>query len=156
MGLDMYLFKEIFLGFEFKHRRGEMYRDFPDLSKYSIKRDRISAIVEQAAYWRKANQIHAWFVDNIQDGQDDCRKYYVSPEKLELLLTECKTILKIDRAKWPEILPTREGFFFGGQKYDEYYMEDIQSTIDQLEPLLIEYRNLPKGVYCDFYYQSSW
>ena len=24
------------------------------------------------AYWRKANQIHAWFVDNVQQGNDDC------------------------------------------------------------------------------------
>ena len=26
----------------------------------------------QIASWRKANAIHKWFVDNVQDGVDDC------------------------------------------------------------------------------------
>ena len=26
-----------------------------------------------AAYWRKANAIHKWFVDNVQDGEDNCQ-----------------------------------------------------------------------------------
>ena len=29
-------------------------------------------IAEQVGYWRKANAIHQWFVDNVQDGEDDC------------------------------------------------------------------------------------
>ena len=31
-----------------------------------------SRIIEQVGYWRKANQIHNWFVENVQDGEDDC------------------------------------------------------------------------------------
>jgi len=36
-------------------------------------------------YWRKANQIHQWFVDNVQDGEDNCGSYYVTREQLEEL-----------------------------------------------------------------------
>ena len=35
------------------------------------------------AYWRKSNQIHKWFVDNVQGGNDNCGEYYVSHEKLK-------------------------------------------------------------------------
>lgn len=32
-----------------------------------------SRINENIGYWRKANAIHQWFVDNVQDGEDDCQ-----------------------------------------------------------------------------------
>lgn len=46
-------------------------------------------------------------------------------------------------------LPPASGFFFGSTEIDEYYAEDLQNTIDQLEPLL-------KESDVSFYYQSSW
>lgn len=46
------------------------------------------------AYWRKANQIHAWFVKNVQDGNDDCSEYDVSREQLIELRNVCKRVLK--------------------------------------------------------------
>ena len=33
-------------------------------------------------------------VDNVQEGEDDCRQHYVSREKLEELLSVVKTVLK--------------------------------------------------------------
>ena len=48
---------------------------------------------EEVGYWRKANAIHKWFVENVQDGEDDCGTYVVSKEKLEELLGKCKYIL---------------------------------------------------------------
>jgi hypothetical protein len=44
-----------------------------------------SEVIEEVMYWRKANQIHKWFVDNVQDGVDDCKEYWVSEEKLQEL-----------------------------------------------------------------------
>jgi len=35
-----------------------------------------------AAYWRKVNAVHKWFVDNVQGGEDNCGEYYVSNTKL--------------------------------------------------------------------------
>ena len=56
-----------------------------------------------------------------------------------------------------ELLPTEEGFFFGGTNYDEYNLSDIDETIKLLEPLIKEENDLNKqGLYSEFYYQSSW
>lgn len=45
------------------------------------------------AEWRKANQIHKWFVDNVQGGKDDCGYYEVEPEQLEELLEAVNEVL---------------------------------------------------------------
>ena len=104
----------------------------------------------QVAYWRKANQIHKWFVDHVQNGKDDCGDYYVSREQLQLLLDTCKIVL-IDKEEASQLLPVQEGFFFGSYEYNEYYFSDIQDTIEQLEKVLTEY---PEE--WAFKYQSSW
>lgn len=52
------------------------------------------SIMEQVAYWRKANAIHRWFVDNVQDGEDDCNYHdEVIKENLEDLLYACNLVL---------------------------------------------------------------
>ena len=51
-------------------------------------------ITEEVGYWRKANQIHNWFVKNIQDGVDDCNYHReVTEEDLNELLDICKRVL---------------------------------------------------------------
>jgi hypothetical protein len=53
-----------------------------------------TTIMEQVGYWRKANQIHNWFVENIQDGVDDCCYHReVTEEDLMELLDVCKRVL---------------------------------------------------------------
>ena len=101
------------------------------------------------AYWRKANQIHNWFVENVQDGEDNCSEYYVSKEQLKELLNACKIAYN---NKDPKELMPREGFFFGGTDIDEYYWLDIKDTIEQIERLT----KLPEFDDLSFYYQSSW
>ena len=51
-------------------------------------------IIEEVGYWRKANQIHNWFVENVQDGVDDCGYHNeVTKEDLEELLNICEIVL---------------------------------------------------------------
>ena len=92
-------------------------------------------IYEEVGYWRKANAIHKWFVDNIQDGNDDCGDYEVSKEQLEELLRVCK-LVKENHSYAEEYLPTCSGFFFGDTEYDEYYFHKVDSTIDILQKVL--------------------
>jgi hypothetical protein len=101
------------------------------------------------AYWRKANQIHNWFVANIQQGIDNCREYYVSQNQLKQLLDICEKSLK---ERNPNLLPPTEGFFFGGTDIDQYYWKDIKDTIEQLNRILV----LPDVNELVFSYQSSW
>jgi len=86
----------------------------------------------EVAYWRKANQIHNWFVENVQNGNDDGGTYEVSGHKLKELVDLCKEVMQ-SKEKAEELLPTREGFFFGSTDYDEYYFGDVKRTIEKLE-----------------------
>ena len=107
------------------------------------------SIMKQVGYWRKANEIHNWFVENVQDGEDDCDYHNeCTMEILEDLLHTCKTVLDscattyrdgqvvIDSSVAEELLPRCRGFFFGGDGYDEYYVSDIVDTIKILEDVL--------------------
>lgn len=110
-----------------------------------------SCVRVDAAYWRKANAIHKWFVDNVQDGTDDCERYYVSREQLADLAKLCAVEIKAyDNGSPGEFLPTMDGFFFGSTNYDEWYRNDLEETIRMIENAL----QLPEG--WEFYYQSSW
>ena len=149
MGLDMYLYKKTYVK-NWDHNPPEMKIEITVLKggkpHPKIDLDRVVYIVEEIAYWRKANHIHQWFVDNCQDGVDDCRDAYVPIEKIDELLALCKEV-KADHSLAPDLLPTQVGFFFGGTEYDEYYFEDINNTIEQLKKLDSE---------GDYYYHSSW
>lgn len=93
MGLDQYLTKKIYIGGNYEHNQVKgTIRITKGGKKIPFDINKIKYIEEEAAYWRKANQIHKWFVDNVQDGSDDCKEYYVSRKQLEELLSLCKRI----------------------------------------------------------------
>ena len=101
------------------------------------------------AYWRKCNQIHNWFVNTVQRGEDDCGEYYVAHKHLKQLVNDCTLAIT---NKDPNILPPREGFFFGNTDIDEWYWKDLMDTINQLQPII----DRPDFENLSFYYQSSW
>lgn len=106
-------------------------------------------------YWRKANHIHKWFVDCVQDGEDDCEKYEVTESNLLDLKAVCEEVLSLkgkDEGKIEEILPTQGGFFFGSTTYDEYYFSDVEATIEIINKVL-ETTDFEKELVV---YQSSW
>ena len=160
MGLDMYLEERKYIG---KAEVKLLYNEYGWNNNDEQEFKNVKELVIEAGYWRKANAIHKWFVDNIQDGNDDCGEYEVSIEKLQELLEICKElkskmVLSEDTNKngdkyivnytlCEKLLPTQEGFFFGSTSYDEWYYEDIENTIKIIE-------NLDgKG---EYYYTSSW
>ena len=51
-----------------------------------------------------------------------------------------------------ELLPTQSGFFFGSTEYDEYYLDNIRKTKEELGKIIdtIDYENE------DVYYLASW
>lgn len=173
MGLDMYLIRKKYIGAEYEHRKvkGTVYITIGD-KQIPIDFNRIVYIDEKVGYWRKANAIHKWFVENVQDGVDNCGNYYVSTEQLKKLLDLCKKVKKIAKVKDGEneedriienkeevekLLPTTDGCFFGSTNYDEWYMQDIDYTIKMLGQILREEKGLnEQGFYSDFEYSSSW
>jgi hypothetical protein len=67
------------------------------LDMYLSKRKRSTNSVEDVAYWRKANHIHKWFVENVQRGVDDCEEHYVSRKRLKELLDAVNAVLQASR-----------------------------------------------------------
>ena len=113
--------------------------------------------------WRKANAIHKFFVDEVQEGDDNCQRHYVSRETLVELLDRITTILDIKtpvarEMKAEELLPTDiEGCFFGSEEYDDWYYKDLEDTKKILEKVFEYEKNAESGKCFDsFYYQSSW
>lgn len=110
-----------------------------------------------AIYWRKANAIHAWFVDNVQDGVDECQTAPVTREDLETLRDRCTDALNAYRSgnidSATEILEPRSGFFFGTTNLDEWWEQDTERTINEINRVLIEADRIG-GV--TFAYHSSW
>jgi hypothetical protein len=96
MGLDMYLHKKTYVkNWEYMKEKDthEVTVSRGGKIRTDIKPERISEIVEQVAYWRKANQIHSWFVHNVQNDVDNCGEYYVSIDQIKELVDLCKRIL---------------------------------------------------------------
>lgn len=99
-------------------------------------------------YWRKANQIHQWFVDNVQHGVDECQTAFVGRDNLEELKSVCKQVLA-DNSLAEDLLPPQAGFFFGSQEIDEYYLQDLKDTVEIIDRCL-------NSKFDYFEYQSSW
>lgn len=109
-------------------------------------------------YWRKANAIHRWFVDECQDGVDECQDTEIHPESLMALLNLCE---QVTAARKPNeragaqvaraLLPSQSGFFFGSTDYDEWYYRDVEETARKIRTQVAA---APKG--CGFVYRSSW
>jgi hypothetical protein len=147
MGLDMYLERETYFS-DFKGF-GE-HRDALKLSCPHITRKNVKKVIEEAGYWRKDNHIHKWFVDNVQDGVDQCQRSEVSRDQLKALKELCEKSLKDKNA---ELLPPIEGFFFGGTDVDEWYWRGTEHTIEVIETILKIPEQEDKASY---YYRSSW
>ena len=189
MGLDMYLSRKKYIGANYEHRGVKGVVDITiGGKKMPIDFNKITYIEEDVAYWRKANQIHNYIVDNFADGIDDCRSVYLDLENLEELLNVCKKVRKSiefvdgkliqsytfnekgekvknyidgkvvkDTSVCEELLPTKEGCFFGNTEYNEWYVEQIDYTIKALKDIIKEEKEMNKdGIYNEYYYCASW
>jgi len=181
MGLDMYLSKKSYVK-QWSHRKPEDQFDVSvkrgGVTYPNIKPERVSYVIEELMYWRKANQIHGWFCNNTEEIVADV-KYYVTKTDLEVLLETCKSVIEIlntapkvttqvvggwkdgeqymvdveayDSDVLQEILPPTQGFFFGSDTIDDYYKQDIIDTIKFLEEELPDCEED-----AEFEYYASW
>jgi len=159
MGLDMYLRATRYFG----------YFDFPQIpasEDQAIIKNLVGFLPElgevngitikfEMGYWRKFQDLHDWFVENIQDGNDNCEEYFVSNEALELLLVEIRKILDYHNNKnetneelrgEPEVIMGTTNYI----DYDEYDLEIVERT----EKTIIRCLALPPNYSIE--YLSSW
>lgn len=157
MGLDMFLFGKRYVssidwskeptddGFT----KAQQYTDIVKAADVeSLATDDAGLYIQfSVGYWRKANAIHGWFVENVQEGRDDCNEYPVERTDLNKLRTLCKAaIANKDHGDLPPV----SGFFFGSNEVDDWYWGKLESTVEILDRVL----SYPDDI--RFYYQSSW
>lgn len=153
MGLDQYLYAEkLYSPYTNNKDNSETLNKIIEISDAVgfVDTDMPSAIIRvKVAQWRKANQIHKWFVDTCQNGEDDCRDAYVDLEYLQTLKELCELVVA-EPAQGIHLLPVFEGFFYGGNEYDEWYFEHLKDTIRVIDKLG------KMGDEWSFVYSSSW
>jgi len=153
MGLDMYLTRSLYVGGQFEHRgvAGTAEIKIGD-AQLQIDAKTITTIEQQVAYWRKANAVHAWFVDNVQDGVDECQRSEVDLDVLRKLRDDCKRALAGDES----VLEPRAGFFFGSTDRDEGYRSDLEYTVEAVDRIEREHGQFPEQCYVSYTYWASW
>jgi hypothetical protein len=152
MGLDMYLrAKKHISNFDFYPEERAINQKIKEAAGLGhLNSDDASIqLTIGIAYWRKANQIHSWFVENCQDGIDECQDSYVSRDQLTELRDLCAKALE---TKDGTLLEPRSGFFFGSTEIDDWYWEDLEHTKKVLTDILED--EALKDF--QFEYHSSW
>lgn len=177
MGLDMYLTKQTYIYSKQRENKDNVIK-IEGIEHINPKK--VNNIEEELGYWRKANAIHGWFMANVMDNEDDS-ECDVSEKQCQQLLDTCKKVLastklvkgmikngqKIvdgklvdvmeegeyleDSTLAQELLPTTEGFFFGGKDYDQYYWADLEETVKIMTEAVEACQN---G--CSIRYSASW
>jgi len=168
MGLDMYLFSapkieglelneilraNIYL-LRLEKENNELYLKVKDyvqqIEEFGHTR---KSLLTEVMYWRKANHIHYWFVENVFGGKDESlASSEVTKQQIFNLCRHCDIVLN-NETKANEFLPTMSGPFFGSLNYDSFYFEETKRTHDELRKLLISPDFFEKNY---LLYQCSW
>jgi hypothetical protein len=155
MGLDMYLYQRYYVS-AYNHSSQEEKDRFTDIVKQVdptlyLGGNRHLHVEVCVGYWRKANAIHKFFCD-LDEGRDECQNIYVTEDNLRTLRALCQSVL-LEPSIAEQVLPPQTGFFFGSTDVDEWYMQDMKSTIEIIDNVLD--RLTPDG-YPEFIYRASW
>ena len=162
MGLDQYLTAKKYIA---KWSYGDGYKDrwvtqefqdalpmdAPDITQYSQFAG--ISIEYPVGYWRKANAIHNFFVQEIGGGVDECQEMWIDRDVLVDLRERCSWVLQaedMEEMAKEMGLETVSGFFFGDTEYGDWYKDDLRLTIDICDHVL----KLPEEY--SIYYQASW
>ena len=153
MGLDMFLHGQVNISSHIHDqtpsRPNPKYAEIHKLCNLQLTGDEWGLINIQipVMQWRKANQIHKWFVDECQGGVDKCQDAELSADKLGELVDAIGEALENKDAT---VLPPQAGFFFGSTDIDEWYWKVLESTYETLTEVL------DAGRFKSFMYHSSW
>jgi hypothetical protein len=165
MGLDMYLkYRQSMSGYDFSGNDPRPYNDTIEaagLTGISTNDSPFAEVIVTAIYWRKANAVHAWIVNELADGVDECQEIRVPREKLAELRSLCFDALSIpagsnlqDHAA--SVLPPASGFFFGSTEIDDWYVKDLEHTMSEIDRVLSLLPEEGEGWDWSLVYQASW
>lgn len=156
MGLDMYLYRKQHYGFNDGIKEAKIIdKEGKEKAVIPAGRHDMLHIETNIAYWRKANQVHNWFVEVCGGGEDECQDIYVDKEKLEELLAICKEIKS--KAKMVKAYAKNGSGSISGDKVvekvvpifggegDERYLAEVKATGEE-----VKYADLKPGDWYKF------
>ncbi|MDT2914439.1 hypothetical protein [Lactococcus lactis] len=137
MGLDQYF--EIQKKRSEKELEEEIRRIFIDEQPSDQEIENMLYFTSELAYFRKFNALQNYFEKKFN--LDNCEKVIMEDYIYEDLLDRTTKVLNAHQQKTQteaeeiaiKLLPNTEGFFYGSQEYDEYYYEDVEKLIDDLQ-----------------------
>lgn len=112
-----------------------------DMWLYEKEQDQITAT--EIGYWRKANQIRAFFASYSPELVDENIEMLLVTEEMLLELKEnilCCLAEKNEEVS-EKLLPTQSGFFFGSTEYDEWYYQNLQLSLPIIDRALFALKN---------------
>lgn len=104
----------------------------------------VSAVVVRVGHWRKFWPLHNWFVNNVQDGNDDSRPVLVSDQQLEELE---ENLDQVDDD------PDSAGEFFMDDNDEDVRLDP--NEVDFTLRVIVQARKLQAQGW-DIYYRGSW
>ena len=137
MGLDMFLYKvkreevaywrkanAIHGWFERKLGDGEPLRNCGDYHVTKEDLEELQDLCKQVLAKTKTAS------GKVQNGS----RYNHETNEWDPIYEDGKTVVNPEVAE--ELLPSQAGFFFGSTNYDQYYLEDLENTIEQIDNIL--------------------
>jgi hypothetical protein len=164
MGLDQYLRVSKNFGSYINDTESASYDAImaaAGLDKIGNSNSKYVTVEVTALYWRKANAIHGWFVNELAGGEDECQVIPVTRENITTLRDLCVDAMSVPAGMSLDthartVLPTSDGFFFGGSEIDDYYIQDLKDTIEGINRILEELPETGEGWDWRLTYQASW
>lgn len=150
MGLDMYLYKETYIGGQYALNKDtdiEIHKENEPV--IHIKVGDISSLKKRVIYWRKNYAINEWLIDKICGGGDDnCVYFNVEHETLEELKDILGEIIKQD-TKEKKLKVAQEKLNTADLvQWFDFYIDDFERTYRELEEII----NSEDFLKSDFYY----
>lgn len=90
--------------------------------------------IEEVWRGRKENHIQAFMEDKV-GAVENCQYLFLNKSNIANLVGRLAAVSKMhDMAS--ELLPTQEGFFFGGTEYDDWYFQDVERELKEFTEIL--------------------
>lgn len=149
MGLDMYYYRRLYAPSSFDAQVVTVDgKEVPKENNSMFSR----STTEMVGYQRKANAVHNWFVQNLADGVDEHQKIPLHKDAVVALIEQIDFALATGEGMDPV-----SGFFFGSQKKDEYWKQDLEQAKSIATWLLKDMEESAfSSVLIEWWYEASW
>ena len=132
MGLDMYIDRKVR---GYRKDDGTLSPNIDECKFDEFGCPNAEYIESTVAYWRKANAIHRWFVNAVQDGEDDCRDAEIGIDTIKELRGLCHGILAKMKGQVLRVPDSSMDDFGKCYEAEDGFVREIVIDPDNIAPL---------------------